>query len=254
MTLNNKPDNRIQVLMRKGCKINTNQSRWMNKFSLLVFSLVSYAASATQEIQFKIVDQIGNPIANAVVSASGEPTDDIANIPVMDQINSQFSPHVLVVQKNQSVRFPNSDDIRHHIYSFSQPKPFEIRLYKGEDSTPIRFDKSGVVVLGCNIHDQMLGYIYIAENEITAVTDQNGLARLRTQATEFTFWHANLSASNSERVTKSFAREHAQANENTKSTINRVSEFKTVTLALLEKNKTEVKRRKFSRKFSSREQ
>jgi|TARA_R110002012_G_scaffold101064_1_gene239912 plastocyanin len=240
--------------MSKGCKIDTNQSRWITNFFLLMFSLVSYTASATQEIQFKIVDQIGNPVADAVVSASGEPTDDIANIPVMDQINSQFSPHVLVVQKNQSVRFPNSDDIRHHIYSFSEPKPFEIRLYKGEDSTPITFDKSGVVVLGCNIHDQMLGYIYIAEDEITAITDQNGIARLRTQATEFTFWHANLSASNSERVTKSFAREHAQNNKNTKSAINRVSELKTVTLTLLENKKTEVKRRKFSRKFSSREQ
>lgn len=240
--------------MNKGRTIDTKQTRWITGFFLLMLSLVIDIASATQEIQFKVVDQMGNPVANAVVSANGEPTDDIANIAVMDQINSQFSPHVLVIQKNQVVRFPNSDDIRHHIYSFSEPKPFEIRLYKGEHSTPITFDKSGIVVLGCNIHDQMLGYIYVAENEVTAITDPNGIARLRTQATEFTFWHANLSASNSERVKKSFARENAQNNESTKRTSNRVNEMKTVTLTLLENKKTEVKRRKFSRKFSSREQ
>ena len=155
---------------------------------------------------------------------------------VMDQINSQFAPHVLVVQKNQSVRFPNSDDIRHHIYSFSQPKPLEIRLYKGEGSNPVTFEKPGVVVLGCNIHDQMLGYIYIAEHEITALTDENGVATLSTQANEFNIWHAKLSTSNSERVTVS--------RDTT------ASGAQLVSLSLLEEKKPEVKRRKFSRKFS----
>ena len=198
--------------------------------------MVIFSAYGEESVQFKVVDQKGNPVANAVVSAKGEPKDQTAQMAVMDQINSQFAPHVLVVQKNQSVRFPNSDDIRHHIYSFSQPKPFEIRLYKGEGSNPVTFEKPGVVVLGCNIHDQMLGYIYIAEHEITALTDENGVATLSTQANEFNIWHAKLSTSNSERVTVS--------RDTT------ASGAQLVSLSLLEEKKPEVKRRKFSRKFS----
>ncbi|MBU3017049.1 methylamine utilization protein [Paraglaciecola agarilytica] len=210
--------------------------RWAIKLAYICVSMVIFSAYGEESVQFKVVDQKGNPVANAVVSAKGEPKDQTAQMAVMDQVNSQFSPHVLVVQKNQSVRFPNSDDIRHHIYSFSQPKPFEIRLYKGEGSNPVTFEKPGVVVLGCNIHDQMLGYIYIAEHEITALTDENGVATLSTQANEFNIWHAKLSTSNSERVTVS--------RDTTASGVQQVS------LSLLEEKKPEVKRRKFSRKFS----
>tara|TARA_R110002124_G_scaffold8728_3_gene45978 strand:- start:168 stop:848 length:681 start_codon:yes stop_codon:yes gene_type:complete len=210
--------------------------RWAIKLAYICVSMVIFSAYGEESVQFKVVDQKGNPVANAVVSAKGEPKDQTAQMAVMDQVNAQFSPHVLVVQKNQSVRFPNSDDIRHHIYSFSQPKPFEIRLYKGEGSNPVTFEKPGVVVLGCNIHDQMLGYIYIAEHEITALTDENGVATLSTQANEFNIWHAKLSTSNSERVTVS--------RDTTASGVQQVS------LSLLEEKKPEVKRRKFSRKFS----
>ncbi|QHJ12200.1 hypothetical protein FX988_02451 [Paraglaciecola mesophila] len=206
------------------------------KLACICISMMIFSAYGEESVQFKVVDQKGNPVANAVVSAKGEPKNQTAQMAVMDQINSQFSPHVLVVQKNQSVRFPNSDNIRHHIYSFSQPKPFEIRLYKGEGSNPVTFEKPGVVVLGCNIHDQMLGYIYISEHEITALTDENGVATLSTQANQFNVWHAKLSTSNSERIT--ISRDTA------------VSGAQLVELNLLEEKKPEVKRRKFSRKFS----
>ncbi|WP_101758086.1 methylamine utilization protein [Oceanicoccus sp. KOV_DT_Chl] len=118
----------------------------------------------------------------------------------MDQVGKQFLPHLLVIQKGQTVTFPNSDNIRHHIYSFSQPKPFEIRMFKGGEFKTIAFDKPGIVVLGCNIHDQMIGYIYVADTELTAVTDSNGLATIEA-ATELTLWHSRLSANHVERVT-----------------------------------------------------
>ena len=38
----------------------------------------------------------------------------------MDQVDSRFAPHILVVQTGTSVEFPNSDVIAHHVYSFSQ--------------------------------------------------------------------------------------------------------------------------------------
>jgi hypothetical protein len=76
------------------------------------------------------------------------------------------------------VRFPNSDHIRHQVYSFSPAKKFELPLYGGTDAPPVVFDKPGVVVLGCNIHDWMVGYIYVSETPFFATTGAEGTASL----------------------------------------------------------------------------
>jgi hypothetical protein len=118
----------------------------------------------------------------------------------MDQINKTFVPEVLVVRRGQQVSFPNSDDIRHHVYSFSAPKTFEIRLYKGRDSEPVLFDQEGVVVLGCNIHDQMVGYIYVADNEAAWLTNSTGELNLASKPESFHLWHPRLAADKSQRM------------------------------------------------------
>ncbi|WP_460890864.1 methylamine utilization protein, partial [Ramlibacter alkalitolerans] len=82
---------------------------------------------------------------------------------VMDQVNSEFQPRVLVVTKGSRVRFPNSDTIRHQVYSFSAAKRFELPLYTGTPPEPVVFDRAGVVTLGCNIHDWMKGYVVILD-------------------------------------------------------------------------------------------
>lgn len=143
-----------------------------------------------------IVDQNNNPVINAVVSMPS-PSNFIADtqkIAVMDQVNRQFLPEVLIINKGQSVAFPNSDDIRHHVYSFSTVKPFEIKLYKGSSQEPISFDKSGVSVLGCNIHDNMVGHIYIADNEIALKSNQDGLIEYEGVIPKtISLWHPKLS-------------------------------------------------------------
>lgn len=99
---------------------------------------------------------------------------------VMDQRNRQFEPHVLAVRQNTKVHFPNSDDIRHHVYSFSPAKTFELRLYHGTTAEPVIFDKPGRVVLGCNIHDAMLGYIYVLKTPWFGVTGPEGVVELKS--------------------------------------------------------------------------
>ena len=143
-----------------------------------------------------VVDQFGQPIENVVISFNENATSevDLADVAIMDQINRQFSPRVLVIQKNQAVAFPNSDDTRHHIYSFSKPKPFEIKMYKGGDSKQLTFNQSGIVVLGCNIHDQMVGYIYVADNQHTLLTNAQGKAEIPTTGLAIQLWHSRLSA------------------------------------------------------------
>jgi plastocyanin len=103
------------------------------------------------------------------------PSDTVA---VMDQIDTAFVPHILVVQTGSFVSFPNHDKVSHHVYSFSPTKPFQLDLYRGNSHPPQVFDVPGLVVLGCNIHDSMLGYIYVTESPYFATTDASGTARM----------------------------------------------------------------------------
>jgi hypothetical protein len=96
----------------------------------------------------------------------------------MDQAHNAFVPHVLVVQTGTSVLFPNNDVVSHHVYSFSPAKTFELGLYKGNPHPPLVFDRPGVVVLGCNIHDGMLGYILVVDTPHFALTDAQGALAL----------------------------------------------------------------------------
>lgn len=96
----------------------------------------------------------------------------------IDQIDKAFVPQIVVVQTGAPVSFPNKDNIRHHVYSFSPPKPFELKLYSGVPSKPVVFDKAGPVTLGCNIHDNMLGFIYVVDTPWFGKTDATGIVAL----------------------------------------------------------------------------
>ncbi|TYL47552.1 methylamine utilization protein [Marinomonas sp. IMCC 4694] len=134
--------------------------------------------NAYADMTLTVLDQKGLPVPDAVITLNSQASITPNTVAVMDQIDESFVPRVLVIQKGQYVRFPNSDDIRHHVYSFSKPKAFEIKLYKGSDIPPVWFDKPGLVALGCNIHDDMIGYIVVADNAFSVKTDRNGRATL----------------------------------------------------------------------------
>lgn len=174
-------------------------------FSFVLLSMLPTALFADTMLVIK--DTYGNPLAGAVVSYTLTNTLAPSEAPqkkrvaVMDQVDKQFKPRVLVIEQGQQVSFPNSDNIRHHVYSFSQPKPFEIKLYKGKNSQPVTFEKQGLVVLGCNIHDSMVGYIYVKGQQKTYLSDADGKVTLHDKPEEVTIWHESLSLSNSERRT-----------------------------------------------------
>lgn len=110
---------------------------------------------------------------------------------MIDQINKEFVPYVSVVQAGAAVRFPNKDNIRHHVYSISPTNPFELKLYSGTPSQPVTFSKPGLVTLGCNIHDSMLAYVWVVESPYFAVSDSKGLAHIEVPAGnyELSLWH-----------------------------------------------------------------
>lgn len=125
--------------------------------------------------QFVLVDQQGQPLADAVVELldpNNKPQlQQTAKVAQQDLI---FRPFVSAVQIGTAVDFPNLDKTRHHVYSFSPAKVFELKLYADKPEAPVLFDTLGIVALGCNIHDYMQAYIYVGESPFLAVTDEQG--------------------------------------------------------------------------------
>lgn len=131
-----------------------------------------------------VLDANGDPLPQAIVSVAGAADDNgMASNAVMDQVDKLFSPFVLNVQQGSSVSFPNSDNIRHQVYSFSPSKPFELPLYSNQQAPVLRFDEPGIVVLGCNIHDHMKAYIYVSPHRFSVQTNAAGQAELPSGVT-----------------------------------------------------------------------
>lgn len=170
---------------------------------LLSASALLLAGNASAMTLHSIVkDDAGKPVKDAVVYATAlegaAPSSQGSREAVMDQENKEFIPYVLPIQVGTSVRFPNKDEVRHHVYSISPAKKFELPLYKGTPAAPVVFDKPGVVVIGCNIHDWMLAYIYVMETPFFAKTGEDGKADLRDLPKgpyEVRVWHPRMKGS-----------------------------------------------------------
>lgn len=135
--------------------------------------------AAGASIEFRVTDVTGAPLENVAVYATPRarlaqprPRREAA----IEQVKRQFAPLVSVIQAGTAVVFPNRDDVRHHVYSFSPAKTFEIKLYVGTPASPVVFDKPGEVILGCNIHDHMRGFVFVVDTPFVAKTDAAGRA------------------------------------------------------------------------------
>jgi plastocyanin len=147
---------------------------------LLVAPLLLTAAHAA-ELVVRVTDGRGGPQAGAVVVLEpGAGAQPPAGAPraVIDQVDRAFTPHVSVLRTGTSVSFPNHDNIRHSVYSYSKARSFTLRLYAGQPANPVVFDRPGVVALGCNIHDSMLAWVLVVDTPWTARSDGEGVARL----------------------------------------------------------------------------
>ena len=141
------------------------------------------------------------PIRDAVVTlhlvGRATPAPPPGRSFTVDQKDIQFHPFVLVVPAGSEVAFPNLDPVRHHVYSFSPPKRFELKLYAREQSRSVRFDKPGIVALGCNIHDQMTAFIDVVDTAYAVKTDATGnavFAGLPGGQVRLEVWHPYLRA------------------------------------------------------------
>lgn len=128
-------------------------------------------------LQIRIMDQQGQPLADAVVELLDPANKAFRSKPAeVAQQDLTFRPFVSAVQAGTPVEFPNQDKTRHHVYSFSPAKVFELKLYADKPEAPVLFDTPGIVALGCNIHDYMQAYVYVGESPFLAVTNEQGVA------------------------------------------------------------------------------
>lgn len=141
------------------------------------------------------MDDENTPVADVVVSYPSTSQITFSSKPVIvDQQNRAYVPKVSVINAGQYVDFPNSDNIRHHVFSFSRSNPFEIKLYKNRPSAPIHFPNPGLVTLGCNIHDQMVGYIYVVRpGNKAGKTASDGKFSIPEGVLQIRVWHPRLS-------------------------------------------------------------
>ena len=152
--------------------------------------------AATVSVQ--VLDGSGKPLADAVAfleskeaRAAARPTQGAE----MAQAGKQFDPKVLVVPVGTSVQFPNRDTVRHHVYSFSPTKPFELKLYTGSAANPVVFDKTGVAVLGCNIHDNMTAWVVVVDTPYfgrSAAPGKVVLGNVPAGSYNLRVWHPGL--------------------------------------------------------------
>ena len=156
------------------------------------------AAAHAANVNLEFTDAAGHALTDAVVML--EPVG--APLPVkpmagaqIAQKDLQFSPAVTVVTVGTPVLFPNQDTVKHHVYSYSPAKTFQIKLYAGVPHTPIVFDKPGVAVLGCNIHDGMIAWVVVTDTPLwarSAATGHAHVADVPPGNYQMHVWHASL--------------------------------------------------------------
>jgi plastocyanin len=154
----------------------------LRAFLLALLALPMAAGAAGITLDARVHTPSGKPVPDAAVVL--EPLGAAAPAPknpahaLIEQRGAEFSPYVTIVQTGTAVDFPNNDTVRHHVYSFSQPKRFEIKLYAGKPGQPITFDKPGEVVIGCNIHDWMEAWVLVVESPYFGKTGADGQVRI----------------------------------------------------------------------------
>jgi plastocyanin len=171
----------------------TGAAPFVTILACMAMPLPAWAA----ELRAQVFEGNGKPLADAVVLAFADNRNPAARpaAAVEDQIDREFVPYVQAIRVGSYVKFPNKDDIRHHVYSFSPAKKFELPLYSGTPASPVLFDKVGVVKLGCNIHDWMIGYLYVTDAAYFGKTNAEGrveLADLRAGTYRLRVWHPRL--------------------------------------------------------------
>ncbi|MEO7854375.1 MAG: methylamine utilization protein [Rubrivivax sp.] len=171
----------------------------LTSLALLGLAVIAQTAHTAQTAQASTLnvqasDKAGKPLADVVVAvkvAGQRNTAEAGTVFQLAQKNRQFQPQLAVIQTGTAVNFPNFDTVRHHVYSFSPIKKFELKLYAGTPTAPVVFDQPGFAALGCNIHDGMLASVVVVDTPFFGKTDAAGKFSLELPPGdhELLYWH-----------------------------------------------------------------
>lgn len=136
--------------------------------------------AAPASLEFVVRNAAGVPVEDAAVVLQPDKGEarKLRKKAIIEQVDREFRPYLTIIEQGTAVEFPNRDPFKHHVYSFSPPNVFEIKLYSDKPANPVSFDKPGEVVLGCNIHDWMQAHVLIVETPWFAKTGADGRARI----------------------------------------------------------------------------
>lgn len=155
-------------------------------FAFLAVALCASGRSFGATVEVAITGTDGRPAAQAVVELSPEassakslPASQLPSQALIDQRDETFIPLVTIIRRGGHVAFRNSDHTMHQVYSFSSIKQFAFEIDKGQTSAPVTFDRHGVAAIGCNIHDHMVTFVYVAKTPWAVSADTQGRAEIR---------------------------------------------------------------------------
>jgi plastocyanin len=174
--------------------------------ALLASLVLADSGALAASVSVQVSDSAGKPLADVVVVADAEAGVAVPRVMTSGEVAQRglkFMPLVSVIQTGSRVAFPNYDKVKHHIYSFSPAKKFDQKLYSGATAATQVFDKAGLVVLGCNIHDRMVSYIKVVDSPYFAKTGADGVARIELPAGgKYTVsaWHYHMAGAAAEQA------------------------------------------------------
>ena len=166
-----------------------------------IASLLVPCSVFSANLSITIKSTSGSFVKDAVVTLTSNTKNKITSNQtyIIDQINKTYIPHVKIIPVGSKISFPNKDDIHHHVYSFSDTHKFELPLYEGTPTNPITFNKEGVVVLGCNIHDWMRGYIFVSDTPYYGLSNTSGeisITDIPKGKYTLNIWHPRIKSKN----------------------------------------------------------
>src|SRR3954468_9509893 len=147
-----------------------------------------------EEMHDFLVNVEGHVGTNTVVP--DKPVQVVTTRPSILQHGAMFEPHILPILVNTEVEWPNNDEIYHNVFSFSEPKQFDLGLYKKDDPVKrVRFEKPGRVDVFCSIHSRMSCIVLVLENPYFAATDKKGkytIQNVPAGTYKLKAWHERL--------------------------------------------------------------
>ncbi len=165
---------------------------------LLLLSVLSGTPALASNVAVTVRTASGAAAEDALIvfePRDAAPSPGKATVAI-DQVNKRFVPRVTILRTGTAVTFPNSDNIRHQVYSFSPAKSFDLKLYAGSPKEEVIFDKPGLVILGCNIHDTMVGFVAVVDSPYFGKVPPSGEVAVDLPPGRYTLrvWHTNLAA------------------------------------------------------------